>query len=669
MHCRVVEVVEGGLLIQRISGEEIRFAAEGAITQGLALAQIDIGENLLNMPEAVLPFDLTVLGRSDAAIQRGIELHNWMRELDLHGLSKLNPHDPTHQTRVQAMQADKRLNLTKTGIWTLYRHQKAVAANGLGKLIPNYPGRGSPKEEIFCEAKNTVITVPRPRLDSTVSSLLTLSIEHCAGNDEKKPIHVTDVKKQLRSEIAKENSHRKLKDYLALPDDKTISRWIKKLHDPFDLEVRRVGTARANQLFRSNRARIPAERILQYVQFDDVDSRIYALDEETGLPWGSLIFTFGVDERSQAPMVAIGSPVKRNSCTAIDAVVQAAAIKDMSRPEFQMCNGVWRQRGRAGLLILDNASYNNGGSFQRAMLDLNQDYRYAKPKEPTNKSAIEQFNRIFKHSFCSTQPGQCVKKNDRDGIEEALKRAKYGEDEVIRRVMHWIVDEYLNTQGEDGLTPNDRWDEQAADVDLRPPAFTDHRFHEFSLPEVLRFRASGGLERKNLRYQSTRLDQVRRVVGSNSSVRIRVRPKRLETILVADEAAKEWFTVPCVEDPRYVRGLSDEQHSMNLAFIKNSKKYPRPTVAQMALSQDDMRSEAEKDKENKNMKARAQSYRVRRAFKDAPVLRAGPAATSRPAPTTTPSPSISSPALTTPSSAPLNILSSMKALNTRGFNK
>ena len=571
--------------------------------------------------EQILPFGKTMMGHSEAVTARVLQLSDWLRELDGIGLKKINPKDPAHQKTIEHLLAKPELNLAQCSVWTLYRaQQKVIGARGdLHALLPQYHLRGRSTSEVVEVNTGEIVRVAMPRMNPVVATCL---VETIATQQEnlKSKLKPKEVATELERRLQLQNLCLPTSEQLVMPAAITIARWLKKTIPAHELSQRRFGTDATKQAYRVNRARVAAERILECVQFDDVDARVFLIDEDTGLAWGTANFTFGVDEKSMCVMGATGGPEPRNMDSAISTVIHAMRRKNMTVAMLQSCTQEWKQCGQFGLALLDNASYNAAESFKLAMMDLGVDFAFSKPKEPTNKSKVEGFNRTFKHQFAADQPGACVKKNDRNNLNPAIRGAKLTLDEFLKKAMQWIVDVYSHTRGEDGQSPVERWQEQVEGLDLRPPIMTRPEFAQFICPSTLSFRDSGGLERKDLRYQSDRLDELRRMVGHRGSVPIRVNPQNIETLFVADTRSREWFSVPCVEEPAYVRGLTDEQHRYTLKFARNAKKQIKPSVAQLAVTRDDLRMEAFKTQTSKQLTVRGNAFLIKHAFRSLPSL-------------------------------------------------
>lgn len=626
--CRIHEVFGTKVILARDDCDDRRVADVAELSNAMSLGQVELRTGgTSGYAEQVVPFGMAVVGHSKNSTRRLLQLSDWLRELDGIGLHKIIPNNLAHQKAIDNIRVKHNLvakdddKLVECSIWTLYRAQKKVigAQGGLLKLLPQYHLRGRYGSEVIDLETGEVVRVPIPRMNPVVADSLLDAIAAQEGDANSK-LRIGDVAKDLRKRLEVANLHLPSREQLVMPVPSTIAKWVKRTIPAQDLATRRNGKNATRKAYRSNRARVAAERILQVVQFDDVDARVFLIDEDTGEPWGTAMFTFGVDERSQCLMGVNAGPEYRNVGSAISTVIHAMRRKDMGDPMLQSCTREWVQCGQFGLALLDNASYNAASDFKLAMMEMGVDFAYSKPKEPTNKSKVEGFNRTFKHQFAAGLPGSSVKKNDRDNLNSAMRAATHTLDSFLKKAMHWIIDEYSHTRGEDGLSPMERWQEQVDGLDLRPPFMARPEFAEFILPSVLKFRASGGLERNGLRYQNDRLDQIRRMQGNMTSVRLRVNPRNLETIFVADPYDEVWFTVPCVEDPLYVRGLTEQQHQLTKHFAAQAKKQVRPTTRQMTVARDDMRLQAMKGQTSRQLSVRGQAFLVKHAFRNLPAL-------------------------------------------------
>lgn len=611
-----------GAVLERDGDGQKRFATFDQLKNALLVGQLEPRIALSGRSQSLsLRFGETLIGESEPAVKRLLELTDWLHELEAIGLNKLNPRCPLHKQLVKSIQATSSVKLPVASIWTLYRVQKKVldAGGSLRAALPSFRLRGRSTQTVVNPETGDSVVAFRPRLDPVVGDHL---IGLLAAHQEKREsqIDAGTVLGELRDQLDLENVNRSSLDQLRLPAKVTISRWINKTIPAIELSKRRNGARETAKLYRSTGARVVADRILQFVQFDDIDARIFLIDEDTGLPWGTPMFTFGVDEQSKYVTGLDYGPEARCTQTAVATVIHGMRRKNMLDPEFKDCKGLWVGCGKPGIALLDNASYNTSVSFKLAMISMGIDYAFSKPKEPTNKSVVEHFNSLFKRQFVAKLPGACVHKNQRARIDEAMKGAKLTLEEFHRESMKWIVDDYSHKRQSDGFAPIERWQAQESDLDLRVPRMDRPEFAEFTLPEQLKFRDSGGVERNDLRYQNDRLRELRASLGRSASVTLRVNPKNLEMVFACDPRAEEWFTVPCIEDPAYVRGLTDRQHKLARSFAEERKKETVLSVAKLRTACDDLRSQALKDSKSKQLKVRGRAFLAKYAFRGMPML-------------------------------------------------
>ena len=91
--------------------------------------------------------------------------------------------------------------------------------------------------------------------------------------------------------------------------------------------------------------------------------------------------------------------------------------------------------------------------------------------------------------------------------------------------------------------------------------------------------------------------------------------------------------MPCIEDPAYVRGLTDRQHKLARSFAEERKKETVLSVAKLRTACDDLRSQALKDSKSKQLKVRGRAFLAKYAFRGVPIqalVAASPAAHSVP---------------------------------------
>lgn len=555
---------------------------------------------------------------SEAAQTRLLELKSWMNALRSISVATLTP-SPILQLQMSDLLANYSPKLTPVSMWTLYKNEKRLRAAGgkLTALIPKYHHRGKQVGSVSDVATRQVTEVLSSRLDPAVVEIMRVAIEKLAESETKvRPFKVLEGIRDSIQAINAENNG----SSLSVPSQMTVTRWLNRRFTAYELAVRKYGKDLAAQMYRQTGARIQAERILQCVQYDDIDTRVFLIDEDTGRAWGTAYMTFGVDEYSRAVVACQFGAEHRSVESALATFFQGVRRKDMSGPEFALCKGAWSMRGRPGLALLDNASYNAAKSFHLTLMSIGADYQFSRPHTPTDKSAVEFFNGQFKRNFVDGLPGAAIQKSDRDASARGEKTASLTASQFCQMAHEWNLDYYLPSRQGSGRSPQEIWDEQAESVDLNPPDPGLEEFLKYSVVDSLKLRRSGGLQRNMLRYQNDNLEDLQRRMGPSSSLNVRVNLKALAGIYVHDPLAKEWFHVPCIEDENYVRGLTETQHKLVVKNARESKKLGRQKPEGWSSTRkDDLYERGTKLCKSNKLTERGQGYRFKQAFKPTSV--------------------------------------------------
>jgi hypothetical protein len=436
-----------------------------------------------------------------------------------------------------------------------------------------------------------------------------------ARKDKHHKMSPEKIRKELKKKLQNDPIYQKSSDIYILPSAVTVARRINRAMTQYEIDEHRNSPEGAKNLYRNTGARIEAQRILEIVQYDDIDTRGFLIDPDTGRAWGTAYMTFGVDERSRAVLGSCYGAEHRNTESALQTLFNSIRHKDMSAHEFSTCENQWVMSGTPGLALLDNASYNKSLSFKMTLLGLGIDYALARPKTPQNKSAVEHFNYRFKHEFVANLPGASVNKMDSDGTKRAMKQAKYTLEEFALMANKYIIDEYLPERQNSGESPLEIWNSQKEWVDLREPKLIDMNFKKYTKVEVLKFRQSGGLKRNELRYSNDKLVDLQRRIGWNAEVKIRVNPLGLENIYAYDRQSEEWFSVPCIENENYVRGLTDEVHKRVMKYRRDSKNEIQKNIDWQRTNIDDLISHGYALCKSDQLTKRGEGFQIKLAMK------------------------------------------------------
>lgn len=373
---------------------------------------------------------------------------------------------------------------------------------------------------------------------------------------------------------------------LIMPGRSTISRRIKNEFSAYEITRRNKGRAVANKEYRTWFPRDRAEWPLEVVEFDDKDSRIFLIDEGTGLPYGRGFVTPGVDQYSRVPMGFSISELPRSTWSAICALTTAILPKDPNSPEYALVKTSIEFAGKPGIALFDNATYNHGDEIDSAAHEMDLTPAWAKPRTPTEKSVIEDFNGIMDACFFSSAPGYAGHKSDRAGLERGTSSANMSKEEFERLLLKWAYDDYCNSPGEDGFTPRQRWHAIMRMVKPRFP-FDIYRLrivptlrHSVSLrPECILF--------TGLIYQNDRLQKLRRTIGAKARVEFRYDPRDMSLVYVFDALARQLFVVPSA-NPEYTRGLTLYQHRL-IRKLARLRGKTNPSIPELLETREELR--------------------------------------------------------------------------------
>lgn len=448
------------------------------------------------------------------------------------------------------------------------------------------------------------------RLDAVADQIIDAALE-AAEKPASGMLRPSKVMKAVKNLTEAHNATQEIK--VQEPSLPTVTRRFNEHFDPYQVCVRNEGKKRADQKFREAGARVRADQALDVVHYDDTDTATFLIDERTQLPWGRAWLTAGIDENTSAIHGIALSERSRSSESALEAVVHGIFPKDPAHPMFSLCKDKWEFYGQPGVVNMDNASYNATLMFQASVLEFDVEVAFARPHRPTDKTDIEHFNHRIKAELIQDFPGWVGPKEDRERLDVGLGSAIMTLGHFRKRIVAWIADEYSNTPcGRLGLTPREAWREQFRDV---PPLLPKRRPSQELMGTIfkeLRFRDSGGLLRMGLRYQSEPLALLRRRLGSNAPVTTRFSPNSLAFLYVLDPFTKNYLKVPCIEDPRYVEGLTNYQQSLVLKKAKQMKM-KSPGLKQMYEARLRLIEDTESLMNSKKLRQRKQSFQLHKS--------------------------------------------------------
>lgn len=113
-----------------------------------------------------------------------------------------------------------------------------------------------------------------------------------------------------------------------------------------------------------------------------------------------------------------------------------------------------------------------------------------------------------------------------------------------------------------------------------------------------------------LRYESDELERLRDQLGFNAQVLCFVDRRDLTYLMAENPWTKSRFRVECVEDPRYVRGLTEYQQTMILAKCRQDKKN-NPSISDLVDARRALQKQVEDARKVHKLRVQAWARRMK----------------------------------------------------------
>jgi putative transposase len=387
----------------------------------------------------------------------------------------------------------------------------------------------------------------------------------------------------------------------------TISRRVKNEFTAYFIARRNKGKESADKEFRNWYPRDAAEWPLEVVEFDDKDSRVFLINEKTGLPSGRGHVTPGVDQHTGVPMGFSISEQPRSTWSAICALTNSILPSDPTDPDYQLVRSGAEYSGKMGIALFDNATYNYANEIELAGREIMVTPAWAKPYTPTEKSTVENFNGRMDAGYFSKQPGYGGPKGTTDRLTEAVECANASRDEFVRGLLKWAYDDYCNAPGETGLSPRQLWHQAMRHFRPRYPIDIYRLKIAPTLRHAVKLRPEG-VRFCGLIYTNDRLTKLQRTIGADAEIEFRYDPRDLSQIYVFDAIAVQLFIVPSAQ-PEYTTGLTLYQHRLlrKMARMRGSKN---PSTSQLMAEREALRLLVQQARWSKKKRERVVANRV-----------------------------------------------------------
>lgn len=600
--------VDGLWILRNVNSNETRTVGDQFLIDAIHKCQLSLPEhvsqrisdpNLLSSSERGR---INARQESSIAVRQMLEKRAWIDGLRAKGIDKIVD-EAWVRSAIDHLARGELSGLKRYAISTLADAARLLEkANGdWSQLVPHFSGRGGPGIA---------------RIDSRADRVINQVIQEIKA-DPKRRIVKEDIYTSVIDEINSINLGSP-DGPIAVPGNTTMARRISEQFSAMEILARNTSSKHARKINRENSyPRDVAEFPLLISEYDDLNTENFLIDGTNGLPFGRAFLTQGVDQNTRVPLGFDFSHEPRSYDSGMGALLDSLLPKDLSRPEFQGCKHPWIGYGNQGMPLLDNASYNFSKSMELRTNDLQMLLAGARPYGPTEKCAIEHHNAITLTDFCAKQPGYCGSKDDDDRTKNGMNSAACTVADFKSNYVKWITGEFLNKPGIDGWTPKQRWERHFKN---HGPAvrWSREQVALFRLrPRLLRFRASGGIKRLNLVYNSKELMVLRKRLGASAQAMVHIDRHDLTYIKVTDPYTNKLIHVPCTTSHRYVSGLTEYQQVL---ILKTARQRGRknPSLGEMIEARVELR-----DLVNKQM-ASAKAARRKYAMRVGKIEQLGP---------------------------------------------
>lgn len=591
----VAQLLEATAVIQKLGTTEYRETSHSELIAALQQGAVSSPE-LVSRQEAFFkelgPRASALLESrqvSQTAVEHGVAQLRWIYALEERGFAVRD----TMRTKVEIERLARHelKDVPRFTAGTLYKAKLKLEHAGGDPIsaIPDFNGRGAPGQL---------------RLHPVVDDIIDSEIKKHPDGILVRAFKLTT---SVHVEIEKRNAAGE-ESLLPLPSPSTIERRLRKARSAYGLEKAGSSRKHAEREYRQNsHPRPQAIRPNDTLECDDVDMAVFMVCELTGLPWGRAYCTNAIDQFTRVPVGYDMDPAHRAYESAIGALADALVPPEPAREDLALVKGQWIGYGTPAKILLDNARYNKSRQIEQQSLTHALLLSRTAPYTPTGKSAIEHYNAVVKSDFCPTIPGWRGEKLDPDAIKHGMCSANQHLGAFRKLYLKWVVDVYLNTAGDDGYTPRQRW---MRFYEHHGPAvrWTSAQIELLRMrPIMLTFRASGGLVRKKISYDCPELEAIRREFGKNTTVQAFYSTRRLDRIGVMKPSDKRLIWVPTTDQTGFYDSISEFQWDL-IRKLCLERKIRNPSRAELVEAREALKKWTLELAMSPKMRDRQKSY-------------------------------------------------------------
>ena len=598
----IVRLVGDQVVMKNLETMEERFASTMSLYEQYNARQLapaidaELGATETLLPYESSSFALFGTDLTDAARRHAHSLFNYITELRKLGYKCLRstPLLEMDFARLKHRMRSENADLMDFSLRTVYQWSLKLdkLQGDYRALIPNFAdrggmGAGKRLSPVVIEAARKVFA------DITA--------------DSKRKIQTFDVLLDVKTELGEVLPADQVN--LVQPSWSTIDRMIKSEFSAFEICVRNKGLVNAKKQFRSYYPRDEARHALEVVEFDDKDSRTFLIDTFNDLPMGRAFVTSAVDQKSTRSLGLSTSHRHRSTASALAAFRAAMLPKGPIMKELGLDLNVSDPFGSPGIAIFDNALYFHAAALESAIHEASSSMcAWAKPRTPTEKSVVENFNGEMVEYLFSQLPGYGGAKDDKSQLTEGLSSATMSVQQFKAILFQWAFNTHPNKPREDGRTPAQVWNESMRHSRSRLPINLDQFDAYFSLSHEVRLRPEG-VRFLGLTYQCDRLIHLRRRLGSSAKVQFKYPAEEtLARIFVRDPFDSRYFTVPSVQ-PEYTERTTIYQHRL-IRKMARDRMLRNPSLPDLLKARSELQQLIRQTRSSRKRRERAWSNKA-----------------------------------------------------------
>lgn len=367
--------------------------------------------------------------------------------------------------------------------------------------------------------------------------------------------------------VIRENNLRPASDQLPLPSMRLVRRKIEEV-PAFDRHAARHGRTAATKLFRAVQAHRTTSAPLERAEIDHTQLDLMVLDDKSGLPLGRPWLTVCVDDFTRCILGLYVGFEPPSHATVASCLKHAFLPKVKLSKKYPTIKNEWTAHGVMRELVVDNGVEFHSISLENACFTLGIEIHYSARKTPWFKGKVERLigtmNRAIAHGNPGTTFGNIFDKEEYDPSKHAIMRFSI----LLEVVNTWVADVYHQQIHRTlGAPPAAVWSKNVAPEDVMvpdDPALLDAILGQSETRQL----NHKGIELYGLLYNSYELTALRRKLGTNLEVEVRVNPADLGKIVVLSPDKRQMFVAAAL-NPEYAAGVSTWQHKVCKRFAVN----------------------------------------------------------------------------------------------------